>query len=338
MPSRRRIIGIVALLAGAAALIWFLFLRDERTEAAVFYGNIDIREVSLGFRGSGRVERLAVDEGDGVAAGAVLAELDADPLQQALTEAEANARALKARVDLLRAGNTREDIGQASATVQERRAAVRDAQADVDRLQALIVTGATSARELENAVSARDGAAARLRAAEEALSQQQRGPRREEIAEAEANYARAMAQVDAAKLDLADGVLTAPAPGVVLTRAIEPGAIVAAGAPIFTLSLNEPVWARIYVGAEQLGAVAPGAIVQLTTDAAPGKIYQGRIGYVSPTAEFTPKTVETPDLRTALVYRARVVVTNPDTRLRQGMPVTVEVVSPPPASARQARN
>lgn len=338
MPSRQRIIGVVALLAGLVALGWFFFLRDDRTEAAVFYGNIDIREVSLGFRGGGRVERLAVDEGASVAAGAVLGELDAGPLDQALAEAEANAHALKARVELLRAGNTREDIGQASATVQERRAAVRDAQADVDRLQSLIATGATSARELENAISARDGAAARLRAAEQALSQQQVGPRREEIAEAEANYARALAQVEAAKLDLADGVLTAPAPGVVLTRAVEPGAIVAAGAPAFTLSLSQPVWARIYVGAEQLGVVSPGALVHLTTDAAPGKIYQGRIGFVSPTAEFTPKTVETPDLRTALVYRARVVVTNPDSRLRQGMPVTVEVVSPPPSAPRAGRN
>ncbi|MFN9091531.1 MAG: efflux RND transporter periplasmic adaptor subunit, partial [Alphaproteobacteria bacterium] len=104
---------------------------------------------------------------------------------------------------------------------------------------------------------------------------------------------------------------------------VEVGEVVQAGQAAFTLALTDPVWARVYVDAGDLGHVAPGAEVELTTDAAPGHVYRGRVGHVSPTAEFTPRSVESPQLRTDLVYRARIVVLNPDDRLRQGMPVTV---------------
>ena len=114
----------------------------------------------------------------------------------------------------------------------------------------------------------------------------------------------------------------------------EPGAIVAAGATVYTLSLIDPVWIRAYVSEPQLGRIAPGMKVQVFTDSAPGKPYNGQIGYISPVAEFTPKTVETADLRSDLVYRLRVVVTNPDRSLRQGMPVTVRLAEAETAASR----
>jgi HlyD family secretion protein len=175
----------------------------------------------------------------------------------------------------------------------------------------------------DDAVAARDQAQARLQQAEQALLEARTGYRRQEIAEGEANHARADAAIAEAEQRLEDAVLRAPADGIVLTRAVEGGAILAAGTPVFTISLTQPVWARIYVGESDLGRVAPGAAVLLRTDARPGHPYHGQVGYVSPTAEFTPKTVETPDLRTALVYRARIIVSDPDSALRQGMPVTV---------------
>jgi HlyD family secretion protein len=89
------------------------------------------------------------------------------------------------------------------------------------------------------------------------------------------------------------------------------------------MALSNPMWVRAYVSESDLGKVAPGMKVSIFTDSAPGNAYAGTIGYVSPVAEFTPKTVETPDLRTDLVYRLRVVVDHPDAALRQGMPVTV---------------
>ncbi|MGW8192223.1 secretion protein HlyD [Sphingomonas hankookensis] len=317
---------IIAAIVVAALIAWRTFGHSD-DKPLTLYGNVDIREVNLSFRVEGRVADLMVDEGDQVRAGQLLARLDPDPLRTELEESEANVSAQQSQLSLLRAGNRSEDIAQAQATVEERLAALRDAQADVTRLAQLRDSGATSVRAYENATSARDEAAARLRNAEQALREQRAGSRPEEIRQARANVERAKAAAERVRLRLQDTELRAPSDGVVLTRAVEKGAIVSAGSTAFTEALANPVWARIYVDARNLGLVAPGAIVNMTTDAAPGKVYKGRIGYVSPTAEFTPKTVETPELRTDLVYRARVVVLNPDNRLRQGMPITVQLAN-----------
>lgn len=99
---------------------------------------------------------------------------------------------------------------------------------------------------------------------------------------------------------------------------------------MFTLTLTTPVWVRTYVNEPDLGFVQPGMAAAVTTDSAPGRPYRGHVGFISPTAEFTPKAVETRELRTDLVYRLRVIVDNPDGGLRQGMPVTVRLALPGP--------
>jgi HlyD family secretion protein len=137
---------------------------------------------------------------------------------------------------------------------------------------------------------------------------------------------RAEAALASAELRVQDTVLKAPADGVVLTRAQEPGAVLQAGATVLTLSLVRPVWVRAYVNEPDLGHIHPGMKVEVYTDSRPSQPYQGQIGYTSPRAEFTPKNVETTELRTSLIYRVRVIVENPDEGLRQGMPVTVKVL------------
>ena len=119
-----------------------------------------------------------------------------------------------------------------------------------------------------------------------------------------------------------------PQDGIVLTRAREAGAIVQAGQTVYTLSLVDPVWLRVYVGEPQLGRIKPGMAVRVRVDAVPDKEFSGRVGFISPAAEFTPKSVETMEVRTSLVYRLRVQVDDPDNVMRQGMPVTVTLVEP----------
>jgi HlyD family secretion protein len=321
----------IAVIAGAMvvtlAIAFVAFTRDRGPGELVLYGNVDIREVTLGFRVAGRLATLSVDEGDRVRAGQELARLDVTPIQLELNEARANAAAIGARLALLKSGYRVEDVEQARASLAERRATLTNAEQSLARQEQLRGTGAVAQRVYDDAVAARDQARARVRAAEQSLAEFQAGYRRQEVAEAEANHGRATATAAQAEQHLADAVLQAPADGVVLTRAVEPGAIVAAGAPIFTVSLLAPVWARVYVSEPDLGRAAPGRQVLLYTDARPDQPYHGKIGFVSPTAEFTPKNVETADLRTALVYRARVVVNDPDTALRQGMPVTVKLAA-----------
>jgi HlyD family secretion protein len=326
IPKRRLAliaVGVVVL----AAIAVYAVSRSRDQGGLTLYGNVDIREVTLGFRVSGRLASLKVDEGDTIHEGDELARLDTTPIQLELNEARANAGSIAARLALLRSGYRVEDVEQARATVAERRSALSNAEQTLARQEQLKGTGAVAQRVYDDTVAARDQARARLKAAEEALAELSRGYRHQEIAEGEANHVRAVAAAAQAEQHLEDAVLRAPAAGVVLTRAVEPGAILAAGTPVFTVSLLAPVWARIYVSEPDLGRVTPGRSVLLYTDARPDKPYHGQIGFVSPTAEFTPKNVETPDLRTALVYRARVVVTDPDSALRQGMPVTVRLAA-----------
>jgi HlyD family secretion protein len=114
---------------------------------------------------------------------------------------------------------------------------------------------------------------------------------------------------------------------VVTSRVREPGAIVSPNDVVYVVALTGSVWVRAYVSETDLGKLHPGTEVAVQSDAAPGHVYRGHVGFISPTAEFTPKSVETPELRTALVYRLRVIVDTPDPGLRQGMPVTVHVAT-----------
>ena len=326
--ARHRLLLLAALIVLIVLGLAWAWARSARGQELVLYGNVDIREVTIGFRVAGRVEKLEVDEGDAVTAGQELAQLDPVPLELEASEARANAAALGRRMDLLQKGYRPELIAQGRATVSEQQAALTQAEQSLVRQQQLKGTGAVAEHVYDDALAARDEARARLKAAQENLAQLEYGYQHQEVAEGEANHQRALASAAAAEQRLKDTLLRAPADGVVLTRAVERGAILAAGTPVFTISLRSPVWAVIYVDEANLGGVAPGQNVLLYTDARPDRPYHGKVGYVSPTAEFTPKNVETPELRTALVYRARIVVSDADQALRQGMPVTVHFGKP----------
>jgi HlyD family secretion protein len=120
-------------------------------------------------------------------------------------------------------------------------------------------------------------------------------------------------------------VLKAPSDGIVMTRVIEPGTVVLPGSTVYSVAITGEVWVRAFVPEPMLSRVAPGTTVLVFTDGRPNQPYHGRIGYVSPAAEFTPKTVETPELRTQLVYRIRVRIIDPDSGIRQGQPVTIRL-------------
>ena len=337
--KRRMIIVIVAVLALGGYAAWHFDLLDRfglsatKSNGLVLYGNVDIRQVELGFRVAGRIAELRFQEGDRVKKGDLLAVLDDRPYMDALDFAVADLAAREADLKKFSTGSRPQEIAAARANVAEREATLKNAENLVERRQALLKSGAVSREAYDDAVRARDEARARLQSMRENLKLVTAGFREEDIAVATAQLAAAQARVDTAKTSLADTQLYAPEGGVILSRVREPGAIVAAGATTYTLSLTDPVWVRTYVAEPRLGHVTPGMKVQVFTDSAPGKPYNGQIGFISPVAEFTPKTVETADLRADLVYRVRVVVTDPDAGLRQGMPVTVRLIDQNAAQA-----
>lgn len=330
----RRILplAILILVAAGAAAWWYGLPQKfgwlpERTKQFVLYGNVDIRQVSLGFRVSGRLDSLAVDEGDMVRSGDVLGKLDATPFQAAVASAEANVAALQATLDKLRAGPRPTEIAQASASYDESLAALNNANIAYDRARQLRPQGTISEANLDQATANRSMAAARADSANQALKLLQEGSRVEDIANAEAQLKAAQSSLTSARISLGDTELRAPNDGVILSRVREPGAIVSPADIVYVLSLTQPVWVRSYVAEGDLGRLHPGMKVQVTSDTQADKPYDGTIGFISPVAEFTPKSVETPELRTDLVYRLRIVIDNPGPDLRQGMPVTVHFPS-----------
>ena len=326
MNAKKRIliVLVIATLAAIGYSIWTQVVEEENADSLTLYGNVDIREVELAFRVAGRMQSMRYDEGDTVGAGELLATLDPVPYQEALTVAEARVAQASAQVDKFKAGTRPQEVARARAGVRQALAASSNADSEYKRISGLLETGATSVKARDAAKARRDEAAANLASAREALALAQEGFRAEDIAAAEADMAAAKAQQSIAETQLEDTKLVAPSDGTLISRLREPGSMLAAGAPVYSLSLRDPIYVRAYVDEPHLGRLAPGARVTVTTDSS-DTVYEGTIGFISPRAEFTPRSVETTELRTDLVYRLRIVIAKGDEGLRQGMPVTVRV-------------
>lgn len=322
----KRIIAPILLLIALAGgwYAWKTHSAEPRKDSPAFHGNIDIREVRLGFRVSGRVREILKEEGDAVTPGEILARLDDEPFRNALDQAEAQVGQFSARLEELRNGNRPEEIEQARKILAASEAALENSRLVFERQQRLVGQGAVARQDFDTASTAYRASLARRDEARARLDLLEAGTRAEQLAQAEAVLGTARAALAQARTTLADTVLSAPEAGVVLTRSVEPGSMVQAGATALTVSLLNPVRVRAYTPEPLLGLVRPGREVLVYTDSRP-EPYHGQVGDVSPRAEFTPKSVETEELRTSLVYRFRVVVRDDDGLLRQGMPVTVRL-------------
>lgn len=333
MNRRLILIGVVAAIVIAALLTRGFGLFSERDQGQLtLHGNVDVREVDLSFRVGGRIKSIAVDEGQKVRLGEELAALDTASIDAQVGQADASVAQARAQLAKLQNGNRTQDVNQARARAESARASLREAEQDVARRSSLVDAGAVSRDLWQQTLAIRDKARAQLTEANQALSLQTAGARREDIAAAQAQLRAAEASRQSAATDRGDTRLIAQTSATVITRAREPGAIVQPGETVLTLSIDRPLRVRAYVAETELSRISPGMRVTVTADGN-SKIYHGTIGYIAPKAEFTPKSVETEDLRTDLVYRLRIIVTDPDDALRQGQPVTVNVVGARPAKS-----
>ncbi len=322
----KRILMVVVLLLVAGG-VFLVYQREESSEngSLQLYGNVDVREVDLTFNNSEHIAELLVQEGDRVTKGQLLARLHRERLDASVATAEANVASQKAALARLEAGSRPEEIRQARADVNAARAKLADAEITFRRTVKLEAEKAAAQQAVDDAKSGLIAARAELKVAEEALALAVQGPRVEDIDEARARLKAQEAQLVLSREVLADADLYAPAGGVIRNRLLEAGDMASPQKPVFSMALTNPLWVRAYLPEPMLGRIAEGTPATVTTDSFPGKHYRGWVGYISPTAEFTPKNVETPDLRTRLVYQVRVYVCNPENELRLGMPATVTI-------------
>ncbi|GAB6067805.1 HlyD family efflux transporter periplasmic adaptor subunit [Methylothermus subterraneus] len=333
------LVGLLALVLTGIAYLPFR-PKEETAKELVLYGNIDLRQVDLAPGVAERIAKMYFWEGDIVHPGDLMAELVATRFAAEVENLKAQIAAQRALVEKLERGSRPQEIEHARALLAEAQSEETLAELNSQRARALLPKRLISQAEVDRAEASLKAARARRRAAQEAFSLALEGPRREDIAAARARLRALKAQLKQAKKNLADTKLYAPAAGVVQNRLLEPGDQASPQRPIYTLALTDPLWARVYLAETELGKVQPGMRAQVQSDSFPNKRYAAWVGYISPSAEFTPKNVETEELRTHLVYQARVFVCNPEGELRLGMPVTVRIPLsqplPPPPSPCQA--
>ena len=323
------LIVLVLVVAAVAGLVIWHFTRPAKPpDELTLYGNVDLRQIDLAFNNNERIVAVLVQEGDHVRAGQVLARLDESRLAPQVAQADAVRAAQAAVVERFHNGSRPEEIAQGRANVAAAEADVRNAGATFDRLKAVAATSvgrAVSQQDLDNARAAVDTTQAKLEVSRKALDLLIAGPRKEDIAQAEAQLHADEAQLAFLRWLLTDAALVAPIDAVVRSRLMEPGDMASPQKPVFTLSIINPKWVRAYVSEPDLGKVRPGLAAWVSADSFPGKRFHGWIGFVSSVAEFTPKPVQTEELRTKLVYEVRVFVKDPNDDLRLGMPATVHL-------------
>ena len=294
---------------------------EKKEDGLKFYGNVDVRTVSLAFQVSGKIENIAFDEGQKVQKGDVLATLDSDLYKAYLKQSEAQVEAQKIMVQKLEKGYRKEEIDKAKATVEQKKILMENAESTFERYQKLSKTKSVSDEKYYNIRTEYFSAKALYMSAKSNLELLQSGYQKEDILSAKAKLDGLMAQQAQHQIHLDETVLHAPANGILLTRVYEEGAIVRASQVVFEMAKTDNYWVRSYLSERFLGMIHPGMKAEVNTDS--GQKYEGVVSYISPMAEFTPKSVQTEDLRTDLVYRFRIVLNKYDEMIKQGMPVTI---------------
>ncbi len=326
----KRLIPIVILLAVAVAAQAYTFYprfvkKTAPSNELTLSGNIEAHESLVSFKVQGRVVELPVQEGQQVEAGELLARLEDADFKQKVRIDQASVDVRQSNLALTLAG-TREQEVKASQQ------AMMDAQADLDqkklddhRAQQLFSKDEIAAQDRDLAATALKRSEAAYKTAQQRYNEAEEGSRKEDIAIARANLAEANANLGLSRIDESYTTLRAPSTGVITVREAELGEVVAPGSPVVTLADLDHIWLRAYIAETDLGRISWGQEATITTDTYPGKQYHGRISFISPDAEFTPKSVQTTAERVTLVYLIKIDIDNPNHELKPGMPADAHV-------------
>jgi len=323
----KKIILLIIIISAISG--YFYYEKQQQAQQMgdpILYGNVDIRSVNLAFRQTGRLDKMLVDEGDTVVKGELLAQLDNANFINAFNIAKANLHLANAQLAKVLSGARSQEIESANQDIKRLQSKLSLARSTLQRQESLKKTGAISQGSLDSARAIFSETTAELAAAKQKFSLLKEGANKEEIEIAEAQIDIAKAQLASAQTTLDETKLYAPDNAIIQTRILEPGSIVSINVPVLSLSVRTPIYIRAYVNESLLGKISLGQRMEIYTDSRKAP-YQGHIGFISGTAEFTPKTVETASLRTDLVYRLRILVDGDAQGLNQGQPVTIKMTS-----------
>jgi len=333
----KRLIPVLILLAAAVAAGVHYYPRLLKKPIAMnqltLSGNIEAHESLVSFKVGGRIIDLPVEEGQQVGQGALLARLEDADIQQKVRIDEATVGVRKSNLALTLAGTREQEVKAAQQSVFDAQADLAEKKLDDERARQLYAKDEVSAQDRDRAATALKRSEAACAAAQQRYSEAMEGSRKEDIAIAQANLNQANASLGLSRINLDYSTLRAPSTGVITVREAELGEVVAPGSPVVTLADLDHLWLRAYIAETDLGRIHWGQEATITTDTYPGKQYHGRISFISSSAEFTPKSVQTTQERVTLVYRIKIDVENPNHELKPGMPADAHLVLAPSAPA-----
>lgn len=323
--KKRILIALVVIAIGVAAVMIKRNSSMVDDGSLLLSGNVEVTEVNLGFKSSGRISELLVEEGQRVKKGDRLASLERAELEGLVNQNRAHLSEMQARAEELKAGSRPQELEQAGAGVKTAEAELVKAKNDYGRAEMLYKNGAISEQQMDAAKRGYDVALAQHQKALEVMSLAKEGPRKEELKAAKERIQQATSALRVSEERLNDAVLYAPVSGVVLRKNVEPGETIATGVPVYTIGDLENPWVKVYVKEDKLGLLKLGDKAGITVDSYPEKTYEGKVTYLSSEAEFTPKSVQTQEERVKLVFGAKVSVKNVNDELKPGMPADVKI-------------
>jgi len=323
--ERKRVLPIAAAVIVILFAAWFFLLRGGGADGPLdASGTVEATDAQLGFEAAGRIDTIAVHEGDRVKAGQELARLDQSELNARRQQASAQLAAAQATLTELERGSRTEEVQQGRDQLATANQRLADAQRDLDRTKRLFDGGAVSREALDKAQLAFEVAQSQHDQAAQAFQLLQIGPRPERIDAQRAAVAAAQGTVQQINAMLANAVIRAPFDGVVTVKDREVGETVSPGAPVLTVTNLDDRWVRIYIPETRIGAVHLGEGATITADTYKGRVYRGAVSFIASEAEFTPKNVQTKDERVKLVYAVKVRITSDSTYdLKPGIPADV---------------
>jgi membrane fusion protein YbhG len=325
----KRLIPVLIVLAVVIAAGVYLYPRlskkSQPENQLTLSGNIEAHESLVSFKVQGRIVDLPVEEGQSVEPGALLARLDEADYRQKVRIDEANVHVRESNLALLLAGTREQEVKASEQTMLDAQADLQQKKIDYDRAQRLYGKDEVSAQDRDLAETARKRAEATFLAAQQRYNEAVEGSRKEDIAIARANVTEADATLGLSRVNLDYTTLRAPSAGVITVRQAELGEVVVPGTPVVTLADLDHIWLRAYIAEPDLGRIRWGQEATVSTDTYPGKQYRGRISFISSSAEFTPKSVQTYKERVTLVYRIKIDIDNPSHELKPGMPADAHI-------------
>jgi HlyD family secretion protein len=289
-------------------------------------GTIETIDVTVSTKLGGEILELEVKEGDKVRSGDLLIVIDHELLDIQLRQAEAGVDLAYSQLRLLESGARKEDIRQSEDLLKQAKVNLDQAVTDRDRMQALYESNTVTKKQFEEALNRYELTLAQYNSAKDNLSKVKSIIRPEEIQGAKANLRKAIATVDQLKQNISDCSIHSPSDGFISKKYVESGEIVAPSSSLLKVSNLETVNLVIYVSEVELGKVKLGQTAEIKVDAFEEKTYTGKIIFISPEAEFTPKNIQTQDERTKLVFGVKIEIPNPQFELKPGMPADAKVI------------